>query len=188
MSGKRSLTDAAVFCAAADLVEEQGYEKLSMSTLAHALGVKTPSLYNHTKGIDDVWQQLAQVTLERMEVAVRDAAIGRSEEDALREIAFAYRRFAKEHAELYRVFTNAPFAKDGSLDALANTLRKVLQPFGLEQTTEIDFIRIFHAGLHGFVTLEGAGFFKNAGATADHSFAALVDSQILIAQTYRKKV
>jgi hypothetical protein len=52
---------------------------------------------------------------------------------------------------------------------------------------ETDFIRIFHAGLHGFVALERAGFFKNVESTVDASFDALVDSQILILRNYREK-
>jgi hypothetical protein len=62
-----------------------------------------------------------------------------------------------------------------------------LQPFKLEQTDETNFIRIFRAGLHGFVTLERAGFFKSADVTADDSFDALVDSQLFILQGYRRK-
>ena len=118
---------------------------------------------------------------------MRNAAVGRSEEAAVREIAYTYRHFAKEHPELYRAFTNVG-AIDGGvvLSSLADTLRQVLRPFGLTPEKETCFIRIFHAGLHGFIALEGAGFFKNAVCTADTSFDALVDSQILILQTYRR--
>jgi AcrR family transcriptional regulator len=188
MLKQRNLSGAAVLAAAADLVEKQGYYRLNISSLANALGVKPPSLYNHVSGIEDVWKQLALMLLSRMENAVRNAAVGRSEEDAVREIAHTYRRFANKHGELYRVFTNAASIDGGSaLGLLANTLRQVLQPFGLAHANETDFIRIFHAGLHGFVALESAGFFKNVKRTADASFAALIDSQILILQSYKRK-
>lgn len=188
MPKQRKLTGDAVLSAAADLVEEQGYYSLNISSLANALGVKPPSLYNHVSGIEDVWEQLALILLSRMEAAVRNAALGRSEEAAVREMAHAYRRFANEHGELYRAFTNAVSIDGGAaLGSLADTLRQVLQPLGLPRKNETDFIRIFHAGLHGFVTLERAGFFKNTGSTVNASFNALVDSQILILQNYRGK-
>ncbi|MFP3153897.1 TetR/AcrR family transcriptional regulator [Lachnospiraceae bacterium ZAX-1] len=188
MPKQRNLTGEAVMSAAADLVEEQGYYSLSLSNLANALGVKPPSLYNHVSGIEDVWKQLARVLLSRMEAAVQNAAVGQSKEAAVREIAHTYRRFAAEHGELYRTFTNAASIDGGAaLNSLANTLRQVLKPYGLPPTRETDFIRIFHAGLHGFVALESAGFFKNADCTVDASFDALVDSQILILHNYRRK-
>jgi AcrR family transcriptional regulator len=188
MSGQRNLTGEAVLSAAADLVEERGYCSLNISNLADSLGVKPPSLYNHVAGIDEVEEHLALVLLSRIEAAVRNAAVGRSEESAVREIAHAYRFFAKEHAELYRVFTNAASIADSeALNALAQTFKQVLRPFNLKKTDETNFIRIFRAGLHGFVALESAGFFKSAKITADASFNALVDSQIIILQHYRSR-
>jgi AcrR family transcriptional regulator len=186
MSRQRNLTGDAVLSAAANLVEEQGYCSLNISSLANALGVKPPSLYNHFKGIGDVWGQLVSVLLSRIEVAVRNAAVGRSEEAAVREIAYTYRRFAHEHGELYHALANA-VSIDGSsaLASFASTLRQVLHPFELKQADETDFIRIFRAALHGFVSLENAGFFQNAERTADETFDALVNSQILILQNYK---
>jgi AcrR family transcriptional regulator len=188
MPRQRNLNGEAVLSAAADLVEERGYCSLNISNLADTLGVKPPSLYNHVNGIEDIEGQLALMLLSRIEDAVRNAAVGRSEESALREIAHAYRYFAKEHAELYRVFTNAAFIADsGALNSLVQTFRQVLQPFNLAKTDETNFIRIFRAGLHGFVALESAGFFKSAELSADESFNALVESQIVVLQHYRSK-
>jgi AcrR family transcriptional regulator len=176
--------------AAVDLVEQDGYDNLNMSSLAKKLEVKPPSLYNHVHGIADIRRQLVTIVLVRMEDAVRAAAIGRARESALREIAYAYRRFATKQSELYRVFTSAPtISGSENLAALANTLRQVLSPFALSKLDETNFIRVFHAALHGFVALEHAGFFQNSAAvTANESFDALVESQILILNSYQRSL
>jgi AcrR family transcriptional regulator len=177
-----------VISAAADIVESRGYSGLTMSALAAVLGVKPPSLYNHINGIDDVWQSLATIALRRIEKAILNAAVGRSKESAIREMAYAYRRFATGHAELYRAFTNVP-AIDGmesELGSLAATLRRVLRPFELRADDETNFIRNFHSCLHGFAALESAGFFRNGnGVDANSSFHELVENQLLILRHYR---
>jgi AcrR family transcriptional regulator len=190
MTGRRTLTIDSVVAAAVDIVETQGYCKLTLNGLAAALGVKPPSLYNHVSGIEDVWRRLAVAALRRMENAVRGAAVGRSGESAIREIAYAYRRFTKEHAELYRAFTNAPVLEgiESELNSLASTLRQVLRPFALKTDAETYFIRIFHSGLCGFVALEGAGFFRHGQEIdADKSFRELVESQLIVLNHYREK-
>jgi AcrR family transcriptional regulator len=190
MARRRNLTNDAVLSAAADIVEERGYHNLTVNKLAAALGIKPPSLYNHMNGIEEVWHKLAVVALRRMANAVLSVAAGRSEEAAIREIAYAYRRFVKEHAELYRVFTNAPAigGAENELNTLASSFRQVLRPFELNTDDEVNFIRIFHAGLYGFAALEGAGFFQNGqGIDAEKSFRELVESQLVILNHYRGK-
>jgi AcrR family transcriptional regulator len=162
---------------------------LTLNGLASALGVKPPSLYNHVDGIEDVWRKLAVVALRRMENAIRNAAVGCSEESAIREMAYAYRRFTKEHAELYRAFTNAPRIEgvENELDSLVSTLRQVLRPFALDADAETCFIRIFHSGLYGFASLESAGFFQHGqGVDADKSFGELVESQMIVLRHYKE--
>ncbi|MCL2773603.1 MAG: TetR/AcrR family transcriptional regulator, partial [Oscillospiraceae bacterium] len=160
MSKQRNLTEQAVMTAAVTLVEQNGYNSLNISSLAEELDIKPPSLYNYISGIDDVMRKLAVIVLLRMEEAVKTAAVGRSEESAVRAIAVGYRAFASNHPELYRAFTSAPsIDAEGNLGSLAGTLRQVLAPFGLTDTDEVNFIRLFHSALHGFVALESAGFF-----------------------------
>jgi AcrR family transcriptional regulator len=179
MSGQRTLTREKIITTSANITEEHGYTNLNLNAIAAALGIKTPSLYNHVGGIEDVQRKLAETVLTRMETAVRNAAVGRSEKDALREIAYAYRRFAVEHPELYRAFTNAP-TLGGELAGLAETLRSVLRPFALSDSDETNFIRSFHSALYGFVSLEQAGFFKNGNEDIDDSFATAVEWQLTI--------
>jgi AcrR family transcriptional regulator len=183
---RRNITTDTIIDAAAKVAEDGGFDHLNLNRIAAELGVKPPSLYNHIKGIGDVRQGLAEFVLMKMESAVKNAAIGRSKEDALRETAYAYRRFAREHPQLYCAYTHAPETKNGRelLANLAQTLRQVLSGFGLEYDVEVIFIRLFHSALHGFVSLENAEFFS-LETGVEESFCALVDSQITILDSLR---
>jgi hypothetical protein len=63
----------------------------------------------------------------------------------------------------------------------------VLAPFELAEKDETNFIRQFHSALHGFVALEGAGFFRNADVTVDETFASLVECQIATITKFKGK-
>ena len=50
MSPRAGLDKAVVVEAAAELINAEGIEELTLSRLAERLGVRTPSLYNHVMG------------------------------------------------------------------------------------------------------------------------------------------
>jgi AcrR family transcriptional regulator len=189
MTRQRNLTNDAVIDAAVQLIEQNGYERLTISSLAGKLGVKPPSIYNHVTGIGEVTRRLVNVVLSRMEDAIKTAAVGRSKEAAIRSIATEYRNFALNHPELYHAFTAAPSIDAiDRLGSLADTLRQVLAPFELSKRDETNFIRQFHSALHGFVALESAGFFRSAEVLVDSSFSSLVDCQIGIIRSLSEDV
>ena len=65
--------------AAAERVNRHGLASLSMSELAAALDVKTPSLYAHVTGIDEVKRMLALRGLADMENCLARAALGKND-------------------------------------------------------------------------------------------------------------
>ncbi|MDR0821656.1 MAG: WHG domain-containing protein [Oscillospiraceae bacterium] len=176
MSTKRNLNQSAIIAAATVITERGGLDTLTVNALAAELGIKPPSLYNHFKGADELKRLLAESVLSRIGDAVKTAAVGRSDEIALREVAAAYRRFAGEKPELYRVFLSAPALSADALGAVGDTLIQVLA--ALDETDRLHFTRFFHAALHGFMSLENTGFFQSAEPSANESFAAMVDMLI----------
>jgi len=48
------------------IIEEDGLEELTVGTLAAALGVKAPSLYNHVSGIEEVRDQVRTAAITRL--------------------------------------------------------------------------------------------------------------------------
>ncbi|AEF86225.1 transcriptional regulator, TetR family [Treponema primitia ZAS-2] len=192
MGQKRGLDDEAILSAAVTLTESQGFEGLSLQSLAAALEVKPPSLYNHINGLEDLRIRLAQFALEFMEKSIRDRVVGRSREQAIREIATAYRDFAKKHPELYKAFSIIPQSENAELKetahSLQNTLFRILEPYKLKPNDEIHFIRFIRSSLHGFVSLEAMGFFRQGrGVHKEASFNEIVNMFIIMLKNYQKK-
>ena len=96
---KKGLNQTVIIQAAAGLAEQKGLENITLRELADALGVKTASLYNHLNGMPELNVRLAELALSKLDTEVRNAAVGRSREDALMAIAHAYREFAEKSPE-----------------------------------------------------------------------------------------
>ena len=59
MSPRSNLTKQSVVQAAADLINAEGLEALSLGRLASELGIRTPSLYNHVDGLPGLMRELS---------------------------------------------------------------------------------------------------------------------------------
>lgn len=182
MSIKRGLDSQTILNAAAELAEENGLENVSLLQVAEKLGVKSPSLYNHLSGLKELSSGIAKLAIGRLEDAIRSAAVGRSKEDALMAIASAYRKFAKENPELYKAILRFPDYNDSSVQeaghAVVRILYQVMEPYHYRKEEAIHFVRGFRSALHGFVSLEEAGFFQSTEADVVKSYEQLVSRLI----------
>ena len=181
MTPKTKLDRAAILDAAAGLAEETGIQNLTLSRLATRLGIKSPSLYNHISGIEDLLSGLAGLGLQRLGEALRNAAVGKSREDALRAVAAEFRNFVQSNPELYRAVMKLPeLGRDGlqeQVDALVCILNAVLEPYHFQKEDAMHIIRIWKSALHGFISLESAGFFKKQ-YDIEESFGRMIDCLI----------
>lgn len=182
MSTRRGLDSQTILNAAAELAEEKGLENVSLLQVAEKLSVKSPSLYNHLSGLQELSSGIAKLALTRLEDRIRSAAVGRSKETALMAIASAYRKFAKENPQLYKAILRFPDYNDSSLQeaghAVVRILYQVMEPYHYSKTETIHFVRGFRSALHGFVSLEEAGFFQSTEANVDQSYEQLVSRLI----------
>lgn len=178
MKTKRNLDSQIIFDAAAELAEEKGIENISLLQVAEKLGVKSPSLYNHLSGLQELSSGVAKLAIDRLETTVRNAAVGRSKEEALVAIAFAYRKFAKKNPELYKAILRFPNYKDHSVQeagyAVVRILYQVMEPYNYSKEEITNFVRGFRSALHGFVSLEEAGFFQNTEVSVDKSYKQFI--------------
>lgn len=191
MARRPGLTRTRVVDAAAAIVDTEGLGGLTLAVLAKALGVRTPSLYNHVDGLDDLLGALRLRGLEGLERTLERSAVGRARGDAVRALARAYRAFAGEHPGLYALTLAAPSGRgEGSDEAgpaaadaaataavagrLVEVVVSVLRGYGLEQDDALHATRALRASLHGFVALEAAGAF-GLPLDLDVSFERLVD-------------
>jgi AcrR family transcriptional regulator len=145
-----------------------------MKLVADELGVKTASLYNHVKNMDELLSGVCNYALRLQRDAEMQAIKDLNREQALYALSEAYRRFAKEHRELYWLVMNVAASDNHVLDEAATHITepivKMLADYDIEEAEKIHFRRFFRSIVHGYVSEMDAGFFSHYPADTDESF------------------
>ncbi len=177
---RAGLDAEAVVAAASSLADAEGLQALTLARLAERLGVRSPSLYAHVGGLDDLRTRLAIRGARELTATLQAAAAGRARTDALEAVAHAYRAYAHAHPGAYAAIQRAPSAgaepnPEHAVAAaeLVEVLVAVLRGYGLRDDDAIHAVRILRAALHGFVSLE-----------RERGFAIPVD----VGESYRRLV
>jgi AcrR family transcriptional regulator len=180
MPPKVRLDRARVVQTAADLVNAEGLEALTLNRLAEVLGIQTPSLYNHIDGLPGLYHQLALLNTRTLGDRLANAAIGKSGPQALGAVAQAYRAYIKECPGLYTASLRAARSLPSLDPALVAAEDRVVQiglavvaSFGLTGEDGLHAVRGLRSVVHGFATLEIAGGF-GLPLDCDESFNRLV--------------
>lgn len=143
---------------AGDLIDAEGLGALTMKRLAAMAGVTQPALYRHVADMDDVWRELGLRTRLDLAAAMSDACVGLSGPDALRAVAWTWRRFGQAHPGRYRSTERIPVVGDADLEAAVGRSLGVIalsmRSYGLV-ADELDHeARLVRSALHGFVSFE----------------------------------
>lgn len=178
---RQGLNTETVVKTAALLIEENGYESLTLHKLASKLNVKPASLYTHIQGIDELYVLLANMALKQLSSMMLDAAKGKKRGAALRAIATAYCEYVKQNPELYRIIMKIPHSNSEELvktgRAVKSILFDVLSQYTKENDKIILYSRYYHSILHGFVSLNQMGFFDDVLST-DTSLSNIINNFI----------
>ena len=166
---------------AAELIAEKGFDRFSLRELSDRLGVKTASLYNHISSLSELTSNIGQIAFERMAGQLYSGTEDALPFDTLYHIAIGYRKFAKQNPELYKTIVKIPSTGSSDLiekgQSLVHSLYPVLEACGLSEDDIIHFSRTIRSAMHGFVTLEEAGFFGTA-VDADESYSYMIKALI----------
>jgi AcrR family transcriptional regulator len=177
MAHRAGLDTRRVVAAAAELVDAEGVDALTLAALAARLHVRIPSLYNHVAGLDGLRRELALLALRGLAEALGRAAMGKSGEAAIFALGDAYRGYATSHPGLYAVLQRVQPNADDELRAVSfapvEVVLAVLAGYGLEGDEAIHATRALRSALHGFVMLETMGSF-GLDVSVDESFARLL--------------
>jgi AcrR family transcriptional regulator len=175
------LDHAAVIQAAADLVDAEGMEQLTLARLAEHLGIRPPSLYTHVASLAGLRRDLTLLGLDELNTRLTRAVIGKAGNDAVASLAQVYRTFAKEHPGLYAATIRAPDPTDEGAKQVAQgvvaVIVAVLAAYGLRGDEAIHAVRALRSALHGFVSLETAGGF-GMPLDLDETFRRLIQVMI----------
>lgn len=181
---RAGLSTGKVVRTALDLLDDGA--ELTLSSVAARLGVATPSLYKHVKGLEHLRELVAERCLRDMTATLGRAAVGRSGPDAVAALLHAYRDYVLTHPHRYAAIPRDPLSRpvlaaagQAQLDLCATALRS----FHLEQDELIHQLRLLRAAVHGFASLEAAGGF-GLPQDVDESFTRLV--QLHLAELTRR--
>lgn len=175
---RAGLDPAAVVAAGAALADEAGLANLTMGALAERLGVRTPSLYKHVGGQDDLNRRIAVLAMSQAADAVGGAVQGYAGRDALAAAARAFRAFVLEHPGRYAAtIGQEPSGPDDPLAAagrrLLDAFTAVLRGYEVDPADVDHALRMLRSLCHGFATLQAANGFQWS-ADIDESFEWLI--------------
>lgn len=181
MSRRIKLDLTIILQKATELVDEHGVNQLSIGSLAEKLEVRPPSLYNHLDGLNGLKQKLAIQGVKKLHEYMLQAAVGRSGDDAIREISQAYSQFVRTHPGLYDASTRFSDANDKELqqaqESVVQLVVQVLQAYNLKEEMAIHMVRGLRSILHGFTSIEQMGGF-GMPLDINKSFSILINTFI----------
>ncbi|MFD8691883.1 TetR/AcrR family transcriptional regulator [Streptomyces sp. NPDC059651] len=175
---RAGLDPAAVVAAGAALADEVGLPRLTMALLAERVGVRTPSLYKHVGGQDDLVRRIAALALAETADAVGTAVQGYAGRDALAAAARAFRTFVLDHPGRYAATIGVePTGPDDPLAGagrrLLDAFMAVLRGYDIAASDVNHALRMLRSLCHGFATLQSANAFQWS-TEVDESFEWLI--------------
>lgn len=160
---RANLSREAVVTAAVKLGDRNGFDALTMGSLARALGIKPPSLYKHVESLDDLIDAIGVRGAEQLTAALSQAQGKNSPEKNLAAACVIYRGFAAEHPVFYQSLQPAMARRSAAFQraakALLETIYSFVTPLGVANKDLVHAVRMLRSLLHGFVELERSGGF-----------------------------
>ncbi|MEU8914375.1 WHG domain-containing protein [Streptomyces nigrescens] len=168
---RAGLTAVKVAEAAAELADEVGADRLTVSALARRLGVRDASLYSHVKNLQDLRVRIALLAAVEMTDRIGSAVAGRAGKDALIAFADAYRQYALDHPGRYAVsqmrFSPEEVADSAGVRRSVELTYGMLRAYGLTEPDLTDAARMLRSTFHGYIHLELSGGFGHPRAVQE---------------------
>lgn len=169
---KAGLDKKTIIEAAANMADEKGVKNVTLTALASELGIKSPSLYKHFRGgLDELSKELMLYGWCSLESEIIRAAIGKSKDDAIIAICYAYRNFVSRHRGLYEAMQwYNMYQSTEHLQAtqgVISILFQVLEAYSLNEEQKVHCVRMLRGFLQGFSTIESHGGFGNPAPLDD---------------------
>lgn len=170
---KKRITRDIIIQTTISIANEKDLKNITLKDIADALEIKTPSLYNHLKGIDDLYNTLANYGLNKLKEYLTEATIGLSGRDELVSMSNAYRKFSKDYPPLYESTQLVSVLTYTNIEKLSTDIitiiSKIISIYNYSQEENIHIIRTLRSYLHG-ITFEQNKLFEMSTST-DESFA-----------------
>jgi AcrR family transcriptional regulator len=178
------LDQEAVLQAAETLVDREGYDALTMTLLAGELDTRVSSLYNHVANLEDLRASIQVRAMRLLGEHVRRAAMGHAGADGLRVLSHELRAFARSHPQRYAAITRPPIDREAFFGAAVDTIEALavmVRSAGLPEERLLPTGMAVFAALHGFVSLEVAGYFGDVDDDLDAVYEMVIRGAVTAA-------
>jgi AcrR family transcriptional regulator len=166
--------EAALLASAAELLEQEGPEGLSVRRIAAAAGVAPMGVYNHFESKFGIIEALFVQGFERLREAIAATGAIGDPYEALRESGRRYRALALAHPMVYRIMflrsvpgfepsDQALEVASEAFGALISSVERAIAAGVLAEGPPSDIAQMIWASIHGWVSLEvmGMGFVED---------------------------
>lgn len=165
MSSRFGLNQEIIITKALEIADREGMEAVTMANIARELTIKSPSLYNHFKGLKDIKQAMASKAQKSLYQHLKEATQNKKEGlDTIQELGKAYLSFANQFPGHYEASLTAldPSSQTVNLfgDSIIDLTKESLSLYRLNKDEIIHVIRGLRSFLHGIVDLERKGGFN----------------------------
>ena len=163
MSRKQEIIEVCV-----EMIDKDGFQNLSVKTIADRLGIKPPSLYKHFQGGLD-------------EIKIAKSAVGKSREEGLKAMCYALREFAHDHPGVFEAIcwhnSYTSELNNEITKGVISSLYSILDSLEFSETRKMHVLRSLRGLVEGFSMLEVPGSFGDE-ISLDESFAYGVEALI----------
>ncbi len=170
----KGISKEIIIMTAISLIEEKNHPFVTLGEVARRLEIKTPSLYNHIEGLEQLNREIIIYSANVLSDTENKYIKGKTGEDALYGIFYAYKEFMKNHEGLYRVIMNISKLEiteaARAADIISKPLFTVLDSFGLGVEESVHYSRIIRSIINGFLVQKKAGFFTKSEICLDKSY------------------
>jgi len=151
----------AILEAALDIIENRGWQALSMRTIATALGVRASSLYRHFADRAAIESALGALAAKTLLLRMEMAAARLDGTARLHAIAPAYASFAHDNRALYQLIAshNQASGSHPESKAIWNLILDAIARCRHTKRDHAPAAVVLWSFLHGYVSLESAGKF-----------------------------
>lgn len=162
---KNSISDELIIETSACIANKVGLDNLSLKIIAEELNIKSPSLYNHIRSLDEIKQRLMVYGWKQMEEKMLDSAVGVSGYEALKNMCYAFYDYATNNKGVftamlwYNKYENSQ--KENATIRLFSMLFKVMKSLDISDDNINHIIRTLRGFLEGFSLLVNNNAFGN---------------------------
>lgn len=162
---KNNINNELIIETSACIANRIGLDNLSLKLIAEELNIKSPSLYNHIKSLDEIKMQLMVYGWKQMEEKMIDSAVGVAGYEALKNMCYAFYDYATNNKGVfaamlwYNKYENS--LKESATTKLFAMLFKIMQSLDISDDNINHIIRTLRGFLEGFALLVNNNAFGN---------------------------